>query len=130
MTRRIVPTLTLLLATSPTFGVEHLCPPPAPLPEGRDDFRIKEDEITAKNYRESMDYLRKELPKRIQALPPGSNVDAIEGFWLSYSNSLSFIEGHALKTAALLERARRPGKTNGPAERRFCAWLQKAEYVD
>jgi hypothetical protein len=130
MVTRLLLSLAFLAVTASALADGRLCPPPAPIAADSDDLRITEDEITAQKYRESLEYLRTELPKRVDALPPGSNVDRIEGFWLSYFNSLSFIEGYTLKTAALLERARRPGKTGGPAEKRFCSWLKKAEYVD
>ena len=131
MSKRFLLALSFLVVGSSALGEERLCPPPADPVEGSDDLRIKEGDITLQHYRDSMRYLRSELPRRVDALPPGSNVDTIEGFWLSYFNSLSYVEGYTLKTAALLERARRPGKkTNGPAEQRFCAWLKKAEYSD
>lgn len=122
----------LLIAAmaAPAFAGERLCPVPAKLPADQDDLRITEDQFTVKEYRESLDYLPSELPRRLRALPSGSDVDTIEGFWISYFNSLTFIEGYTLKTSALLERARHGGKAGGPAEQRFCAWLQKQEYVD
>jgi hypothetical protein len=123
-------TLVCLVAATSALGAEHLCPTLTPLPAGSDDLRITEDEISPAKYRESLKYLRTEFPKRLRALSVGADADTTEGFWLSYFNSLTFIEGYTLKTAALLERAQSPSKTDGPAQVHFCAWLQKQKYVD
>ncbi len=121
--------LLLVLATA-AFADGRLCPAPVKAAPPDDDLRITEDELTAQKYQESLAYLQHELPARIQALPSGKGVDTIDGFWLSYFNSLTFVEGYTLKTSALLERARNPGKSGGPAEQRFCVWLEKQKYVD
>jgi hypothetical protein len=123
-------TFLLLFLAWPAFGDERLCAAPAKPTAGEDDLRMTEGEFTLQKYQESLTYLRKELPARLHALPSGSDPEQIDGFWLSYFNSLTFVEGYTLKTSALLERSRSGGKSGGPAERRFCAWLKKQQYVD
>lgn len=91
---------------------------------------MAEHEITTQKYAEAVEYFRTELPRQLRSIPPGRDVNSIEGFWIGYSNSLQLIEGYTLKTRALLERASSDGKRGGPAVTRFCAWLKKQEHLD
>jgi hypothetical protein len=122
--------VTSAFAVGPNPSAERLCPASAPIPTDSDNPSLTEDDITAAAYQDSLKYLRVEFPKRLRELNSGHDADTTEGFWLSYFNSLTIVEGYGLKSAASAERSSHPGKAAGPAQARFCEWLQHQRLVD
>ena len=130
MLKRTCLAIALIVTSAPAFASGPLCPRLAPLPADRDDSRMTEDEISEASLKAALEYFRKDLPEQLRGLPERGDVNAIEGFWIGYSNSLQLIEGYTFKAKAQLEQARSGGKAAGPATRRFCAWLKKQEHLD
>ena len=105
-----------------------ICSQLPPLPAGADDLRIKEHEITKSKYSESLDFIRNEFPRRLLSYEKISEYEQNTEFWLSYYNSLKFIEGYVLKQAA--EQEIQIKKQKGKAAAEFCSFLKEAMYVD
>jgi hypothetical protein len=114
----------------------RLCPPPAPVKEGEDDMRMKEDEFNAEHIAKSLFYLQNDIPNELQGNDSKKIMARLGSseFWISYDNSLRFIEGYMLKQAALLQIAQSRGskKTKQKVDtvKRFCDFLGSAEYTD
>lgn len=114
----------------------RLCPPPPPVKEGEDDLRMKEEEFNAEHIAKSLSYLQNDIPNDLQDNDSKKIIARLGSseFWISYDNSLRFIEGYMLKQAALLQiaQSRGPKKTKqkDDAVKRFCDFLGSAEYTD
>lgn len=114
---------------------ERLCPSSPSLPPDVDDHRMTEDQFTLEHFQSSLSYFQNDLAKELVKTKRTEDVINKEAFWITYENSLRFIEGYALKQAALLERTQvTPGSTakkwRGPAVQRFCEFVSKAQYLD
>jgi hypothetical protein len=97
---------------------------------------MKEEEFNAKHAATALSYLQKDIPGELQG-KDSKRIMARLGsseFWISYDNSLRFIEGYLLKQAALLQISQSRGlkktKQNDDAVKRFCDFLGSAEYTD
>jgi len=112
-------------------GEESLCPPLKPLPEGVDDHRMRESDLTPARFNQALAYFKGDLSRQLTEAKPTEEVANREGFWIAYDNGLKVLEGYALRQAALLELARRTGiKGRGPGRQRFCDFLSKTRYLD
>jgi len=134
--------LFLLGASSPTS--DFLCPEQAKLPKDQDDSRMHEREFTLDHAIESLEFLQNDFSSRIFS-PGPKELRNDSSNYISYANSLKIIEGALLKQQALLERSRRDtlsaraasrssqsdaGVRFAAAKKRFCEFVQSAEYVD
>ena len=137
--------LLALMISHQVFASDKLCPNRAPLQEGADDLRMQEDEFTDVSAMESMKFLQTDFSKRIGGTNAVKGFSAWSGHYISYANSLKFIEGTLLKQQVLLYRARltelsivTPESSEipkiksklGVAVKSFCTFLDEAEYVD
>ena len=128
-----------------TLASDGLCPEKVPLQEGVDDLRMQEDKFTQEHALESVEFLQTDFSKRIFGADAVKDFRAWSGHYISYHNSLKFIEGALLKQQILLHRARlkelsvvAPDSSEAPqikynleaATQRFCSFLSAAEYVD
>lgn len=112
-------------------GEDTLCPPLKPVPEGVDDHRMREADLTPARFSEALAYFEEDLSRQLSEAKATVAVTTREGFWIAYSNSVKVLEGYTLRQSALLERARGSGaKGRGPALQRFCDFLSKTRYLD
>jgi hypothetical protein len=131
----------LLGASPPPSNI--LCPRQPALPKEQDDLRMHEHEFTLKHAMESLQFLQNDFSARVFGPGPREDLRDDSSHYISYANSLRFIEGALLKQEALVEQARRdasPRASRGSqsaagvrfeaAKRRFCEFLRSAEYVD
>ena len=133
----------LLGASSPSS--EILCPGQPVLPKEQDDLRMHEREFTVKHAMESLQFLKNDFSSRLFGSGPQEDLRNDSSHYISYANSLRFIEGTLLKQQALIERARRDtlsaraasrssqsdaGARFEAAKSRFCDFLRSAKYVD
>jgi hypothetical protein len=133
----------LLGASSPSS--DSLCPGRPALPKTQDDLRMSEGEFSLTHAMESLRFLQNDFSSRIFGPGPRDDLRDDSSHYISYANSLRFVEGTLLKQQALIERARRdtlaaraaPGSSQSEArsrfaaaKRRFCDFLRAAEYVD
>ena len=84
---------------------ESLCPPREPVAPDADDPAMHEREFTRQKARESITFFREDFAKRIWGPEPVRDFSAWSGHYISYANSLRFIEGALLKEHALLLKA-------------------------
>jgi hypothetical protein len=141
----VVLAFALIVGDGLAFAAESLCPEPAPLPEGADDLRMSEEEFTLDHARSSVEFLRTEFAARIWGPDAVKDLNAWSGHYISYANSLKFIEGALLRQEALLQRlraeelgaatpgseeAREAEQATRDAAEKFCNLLESAEYVD
>ena len=96
--------------------------------EGTGELMILEHEFTQRQYIDSLYYLQNEFSRRLLAFGRVSEFEHNTEFWISYYNSLKFIEGYMLRQAAQAEVSAHSKK--GEATDRFCRFLQKARYED
>jgi len=137
--------LLFVLVGQHTLASDELCPKEVPLQEGADDLRMQEDEFTEEHAMESVKFLQSDFSKRIFGADAVKDFRAWSGHYISYHNSLKFIEGALLKHQVLLNRARlkelsvvAPESSEIPqikddleaATENFCSFLSAAEYVD
>ncbi len=137
--------LVFLLASQHAVAADVLCPKNAPLQEGVDDLRMQEDEFTAEQAMDAVKFLQTDFSKRIFGTNAVKDFHAWSGHYISYANSLKFIEGALLKQQVLINRARLKElsvlvpesaeisqlKVNlEAATQKFCVLLSTAEYVD
>ena len=133
----------LLAASSPSS--EILCPRRSMLPKTQDDLRMSEGEFTLTHAIESLRFLQNDFSSRIFGPGPREDLRNDSSHYISYANSLRFIEGTLLKQQVLIERARKDALAARAASRssqsdantrfetarvRFCDFLRSAEYVD
>ena len=141
----VVVAFMLIFGNQLALAAEPLCTDPAPLPEGADDLRMHEEEFTLDHARNSIEFLRTEFAARIWGPDAVKDFDAWSGHYISYANSLKFIEGALLKQEALLQRfraqelaaavpdseeVREAEQAARDAAERFCNLVESAEYVD
>jgi hypothetical protein len=147
----IVTRILLLFALGPfllgasSSSSEILCPGQSALPKEQDDLRMHEREFTVKNAMESLQFLRNDFSSRIFGPGPQEDLRNDSSHYISYANSLRFIEGTLLKQEALIERAQRDTLSARAASRssqrdagvrfeaaksHFCDFLRSAKYVD
>ena len=135
----------LMLGSPLTLAAESFCPNRAPPPEGADDLRMQEDEFNLDHALNSVEFLRTEFAGRIWGPDAVKDFSAWSGHYISYANSLKFIEGALLKQEVLLQRAlaqklaaTAPGSESaheaesalGLATEKFCNFVKSAESVD
>jgi len=109
MLRRIAQVVALIgVLSGSANGEESLCPPLKPLPEGVDDHRMRESDLTPTRFNQALAYFKGDLSRQLAEAKPTVEVTNREGFWIAYDNSLKVLEGYALRQTALLERT---GKT-------------------
>ena len=133
----------LLGASPPSSNI--LCPRQPALPTEQDDLRMHEHEFTLKHAMESLQFLQNDFSARVFGPGPREDLRDNSSHYISYANSLRFIEGALLKQEALVEQARRDtlsvksasrGSQSAAvvrfeaAKRRFREFLRSAEYVD
>ena len=124
---------------------ESLCPPRDPVAPDADDPAMHEREFTLQKARESITFFREDFAKRIWGPEPVRDFSAWSGHYISYANSLRFIEGALLKEHALLLKAQAALAARvdpkGPeankakaafdaARDTFCAFVASSKYVD
>ncbi len=124
---------------------ESLCPPRGPVAPDADDYAMHEREFTVEHARESITFFREDFAKRIWGPEPVKDFSASSGHYISYANSLRFIEGALLKEHALLLKAQAalaarvaPRGTDAKkakaafdaARDTFCAFVASSNYVD
>ena len=108
-------------------------------------MRMQEDEFTLERALESVNFLQVDFSERIWGPEPVTDFSAWSGHYISYANSLKFIEGALLKQQVYLELARARGlsgdasnsaeklrieKNIDAAKKKFCDFLKAADYVD
>ncbi len=97
--------------------------------EGNVDQNLKmlDADFTKNNFEESLLGLRKELPERlINSKNRNGLIDGSE-FWITYYNSLKYIEGYTLKKEAELEKLSGKGVV---AQKRYARFLKEAQLSD
>ena len=133
------------------FVTEHgaasdmLCPKKPALQDGADDLRMHEEDFSFDRAHKSVHFLQTDFAGRIWGTEPVRDFSAWSGHYISYANSLMFIEGVLLKQQALLYRARLNELTESDpasfelselkikfaeAKNSFCKLLSDAKYVD
>src|SRR5262245_41530191 len=124
----------LIMGLGVAFGDsgENLCQTPQSLPPDVDDLRMVEGDFTVERCTAALEYLRKEIPRRLIDAP--DRVKALDSseFWISYGNSLKVIEGFMLRQDALhaIELNKKSPRSSLPAVARFCEFLAQATYED
>jgi len=137
--------LLVALLGQQVLAADSICPNHAPLQEGADDFRMQEDEFTQEHALKSVNFLQTDFSERIWGSDAVRDFSAWSGHYISYANSLKFIEGALLKQQVLLESALLrelslvapdseeviQSRENLKRTRElFCEFLSKSEYVD
>jgi hypothetical protein len=148
---KIMPSMSTLVLILFVFGSgqviasDRLCPEKTPLQDGSDDLRMYEKEFTFEEAQSSVTFLQTDFAGRIWGAEPVKDFSAWSGHYISYANSLKFIEGALLKQQALLNRFRLRELTlsdpNSPeisqakedlekSIQAFCDLVNESEYVD
>jgi len=127
------------------FASGSLCPNSASLQEDADNLQMKEDEFSERRAMEAVKFLQTNFSKRIWGADAVKDLNARSGHYISYENSLKFIEGALLKQQIHLYRARlyelsitnpespeipKIKNTHAAALTSLCVFIGKAEYVD
>ncbi len=120
--RFCVITLITLAFSGSVVANEALCPRLPVLPNDVDDLRMSEADCNADQYADSLSFLRSKFPKKIRSVKEIKEVTWSHEFWISYFNSLKFIEGYVLKQKAI--------QKGGAAKKAFCKFMSQANYVD
>ena len=90
--------LLIILVGQQTLASDGLCPEKVPLQEGVDDLRMQEDKFTEERAMESVKFLQTDFSKRIWGADAIKDFSAWSGHYISYANSLRFIEGALLNS--------------------------------
>jgi hypothetical protein len=145
--RMLRPLFTALLLVMPVMalGQEMLCRPAAPVKPGVDDLSMNEAEFTFEKAEESVAFLRDDFSERLWGPEPVKDFKASSDHYISYMNSLRFIEGALLREhvlmlkaqASLLESSAPKSAETAKAQAiysdalyDFCHFVKSAEYVD
>lgn len=145
MRARTVVTLVLLMLPAFAHAEQPLCPPRvvgANEPEG---LVMREGDFTLEKAESSVVFLRTDFGRRILGPDAVKDFGASSEHYISYANSLRFIEGALLKEHALQLRAQaellardRPSSSEAraaqtdyeSARKKFCTFVQNSAYVD
>ena len=146
MRRRVLVTLLILLLATTAHAQQPLCPPRVAGPNGpAGELVMQESDFTLEKAQEFVKFLRTDFAKRIWGPDPVKDFGAWSGHYISYANSLRFIEGALLREQALRFRAqsqlltaRLPSSKEAhaaqssfeKAKQAFCAFVQNSIYVD
>lgn len=144
---RIRTVVTLFLVALPvlTHAEQPLCPPRVVGPNGPEELLMHERDFTPEEAQNSVIFLRTDFAKRIWGPDAVKDLGASSEHYISYANSLRFIEGVLLKDRALHLRAQsqllardHPSSSEARAahsayenaKRTFCTFVQNSIYVD
>jgi hypothetical protein len=137
----------------PIFSVaEEICPGSDKLPaaSGAEELKMYEKDFNFVRAMESVSWLEKDLIQIIKKHEHKSySVLDYEGFYIGYTNHLTFVKGTLLKQEALItknklefeklklkhgintkEDVSKAEKAYFAAKKKFCDFLKEAEYVD
>ena len=135
----------LSLSSHQILADERICPDRKQLPEGANDLRMQEHEFSVEHALEAVAFLQKDFSKRIWGENAVNDFSSWSGHYISYANSLKFIEGALLKQRVIMEQARLKeisdsapnskeiAETKANLEsltKQYCEFLASAEYVD
>ena len=96
----------------------------------RDPYlKIQPAEFNKEKFEESLNILKNILPDKLKKEDGSKRIINNSEFWVSYYNSLLFIEGYTLKKEAELEKKMK-GNSNGKANKAYEDFLENSYYSD
>ena len=143
--RNILVVLICCYPTSVVFADSLLCPTRVVIPNEPEEFIMYENNFSLDKGLESVDFLRTDFSKRIWGSNPTTDFNAWSGHYISYMNSLRFMEGALLKETALRLRlksqllsiqstgsldSKAAKKDFEDAKEKFCHFVKNSLYVD
>jgi hypothetical protein len=138
---RAVVTLLILALPVVAHAEQPLCPPRVVGPNEPEELLIHENDFSLEKAQNSVNFLRTDFAKRIWGPDAVKDFGASSEHYISYANSLRFIEGALLKERALHLRAqsqllapsgeaRAAQSAYENAKKAFCTFVQNSIYVD
>ncbi len=82
-------------------------------------LKIPSEDLNVKQYEESIKNIKIDLPKQLRELKDKNTIIRNSEFWMSYYNSLMYIEGYVLKKEAEVEKLKGKGRESQKKYERF-----------
>lgn len=143
----------LILALVQLSWAEEICPgsDKLPPPSGAEELKMYEKDFTIDKAMKSLSFLEKDVIKIIKEHEHKKSYSILdyEGFYIGYPNNLTFVKGTLLKQEAIIaknnfeieqlklkngtttkEKVSKTEKAYLEAKKKFCDFLNQAEYVD
>jgi hypothetical protein len=143
--RNILVVLICYYPTSVVFADSPLCSIRVVIPNEPEELIMYENDFSLDKGLESINFLRTDFSKRIWGSNPTTDFNTWSGHYISYMNSLRFMEGALLKETALRLRlksqlleiqspdsldSKAAKKGFEDAKEKFCHFVNNSLYVD